>query len=61
MNYVKLALLISKGLIIVNSFSNSSAKRTVSDKIFKDRAYEIAISPKYDGYQIGLASMVKVF
>ena len=54
-------MLISKGLIIVNSLRNSSAKRTVSGKILTDRAYEIAISPKYDGYQIGLASMVKVF
>ena len=27
----------------------------------KDRAYEIAINPKYDGYQRGLASMVYKF
>ena len=37
-------------------------KRTISDKILKDRAYEIVINPKYDGYERGLASMVyKVF
>ena len=36
-------------------------KRTVSDKILKDRAYEIAINPKYDGYQRELASMVYKF
>ena len=36
--------------------------RTISDKTLKDKAYEIAISPKYDDHQIGLASMVyKVF
>ena len=34
------------------------AKRTTLDKILKERAYEIAIYPKYDGYQRGLASMV---
>ena len=26
------------------------AKKTISDKILKDRAYEIAINCKYDGY-----------
>ena len=37
------------------------AKRTISDKILKDRAYEIAINPKYDGYQRVLANMVYKF
>ena len=37
---------------------NDLAKRTVSDRILKDRAYKIAINPKYDGYQGGLASIV---
>ena len=27
------------------------AKRTVSDKVLKNRAYEIVINPRYDGYQ----------
>ena len=36
-------------------------KRTVSDQVLKDRAYEIAMNPKYDGYQKGLASMVYKF
>ena len=36
-------------------------KRTKSDKILKDKAFEIAINPKYDGYQRGLASMVCKF
>ena len=45
------------------AYSNSKGlgKRTISDKILKDRAYEIAINPKYDGYQIGLTSMVYKF
>ena len=35
--------------------------RTQADKVLKDRAYEIASDPKYDGYQRGLASMVYKF
>ena len=31
--------------------SNYLAKRTLSDKILKDRAYEIAKNPIYDGYR----------
>ena len=34
------------------------AKRTASDKVLKDKAFNIAKNPKYDGYQKGLASMV---
>ena len=41
--------------------SKDLAKRTISDKILKDRAYELAINPKYDGYQIGLTSIVYKF
>ena len=37
------------------------AMRTISDKILKDRAYEIATNWKYDGYQRALASMVYTF
>ena len=37
-------------------------RRTASDKILRDKAFNIAKSPKYEGYQHGLASMVyKVF
>ena len=32
------------------SDSKYLAKRTISDKILKDRAYEIARNSKYDGY-----------
>ena len=33
-------------------------KRTFSDKILRDKAFEIAKNLKYDGYQRGLASML---
>ena len=36
-------------------------RRTVSDKIFRYKAFNIAKNPKYDGYQRGLASMVYKF
>ena len=36
--------------------------RTKSDKVLRDKAYNIASNPEYDGYQRGLASMVyKIF
>ena len=34
------------------------ARRTASDKVLKDIAFNIAKNPKYDGYQRGLAFMV---
>ena len=36
-------------------------KRTVADKILKNKAFVIAKDPKYDGYQRGLDSMVYKF
>ena len=36
-------------------------RRTGSDKILTDKAFDIAKNPKYDGYQRGLASMVYKF
>ena len=36
-------------------------KRTVADKILKNKAFDIAEDPKHDGYQRGLASMVYKF
>ena len=33
-------------------------RRTASDKILRDKAFNIGKIPKYDGYQRGLASMV---
>ena len=46
-----------------SAYSNSKdlLKRTQSDKILKDKAFNIAKSPKYDGYQRGLTSMVYMF
>ena len=41
--------------------SNDLTKRTQSDKILKDKAFKIAESPNYNGYQRGLASMVYKF
>ena len=37
------------------------ARRTASDKVLGDKAFNIAKYPKYDGYQRGLASMVYKF
>ena len=37
------------------------AKRTASDKVLRDKAFNVAKNPKYDGYQRGLASMVYKF
>ena len=43
------------------SDSKDLVKRAISDKILRDRAYEIARNCKYDGYQTALASMVYNF
>ena len=37
------------------------ARRTASDKFLRDKAFNIAKNPKYDGYQRELASMVYIF
>ena len=37
------------------------ARRTASDKVLRDKAFNIARNPKYDGYQRGLTSMVYKF
>ena len=36
-------------------------KRTAADKVLRDKAFNNAKHPKYDGYQRGLASMVYKF
>ena len=36
-------------------------RRTASDKILRDKAFNIAKNPKYDRYQHGLASIVYKF
>ena len=37
------------------------ARRAASDKVLRDKAFNIAKNPKYDRYQRGLASMVYKF
>ena len=41
--------------------SNNLPRRTESDKVLRDKACGIASDPKYDRYQIGVASMVCKF
>ena len=36
-------------------------KRTASDKILRDKAFNIAKNPKYNGYQGGVASIIYIF
>ena len=43
------------------SDSKDLTKRSVSDKILRNRTFNNAKDPKYDGYQRGLASMVYNF
>ena len=43
------------------SKSKDLAKRTQSDKVLRDKAFNIAINPKYDGYQRRLTWMVYNF
>ena len=44
-----------------NESDKACSKRTISDKVLKDRAHEIARNRSYDGYQRALASMVYMF
>ena len=37
------------------------ARRTASDKVLRNKAFNIAKNPKYDRYQRELASMVTIF
>ena len=43
------------------SDSKDLTKRTVADKILRNRAFNVAKDPKYDGYQRGLSSTVYNF
>ena len=36
-------------------------RRTVSDKILCEKAFNIATNPKYDGHQQGISSMIYNF
>ena len=47
---------------MVYGYFKDIPRRTTSDKILRDKAFNIAENPKYHGYQRKLASMVyKVF
>ena len=46
---------------MANGKSKDLAKRTQSDKVLRDKAFKIAIDPKYDSYERGLASMAYKF
>ena len=46
---------------VAYSDSKDLTKRSIPDKSLKEKAYEIAINRKYDGYQRELASMVHKF
>ena len=42
-------------------FKNLARRSAASDKVLRDKAYNIADNLKYDAYQRGLASMVYKF
>ena len=35
------------------------ARRTAPDKVLRDKAFNIAKNPRYDGYQRGLSFLIK--
>ena len=46
---------------VVNGDFKDLVRRTASDKVLRDEAFNIAKDPKYDGYQRSLAAMVDKF
>ena len=54
MNYIKLCF-------ACDATCSDSKYLAISDKVLKDKAYEIAISTKYDKYHIVLVSVVYKF
>ena len=46
---------------MVHRYFKYLTRRTASDKILRDKAFNIANNPKYDGYQRSFASMVYNF
>ena len=47
-----------KACNLADSDFKDLARRTASDKVLRDKAFNITKNPKYDRYQRGLASMV---
>ena len=41
--------------------SKDLARKTAADKVLRDKAFNIAKDPKYDGYQRGLATMAYIW
>ena len=53
--------LVFNMILAYGDFKNLK-RRTQSDKVLNDKAFEIASNPKYDGYQRGVVSMIyKIF
>ena len=57
MNLIKLVF----NTILPNADHKDLINRTKSDKVLRDKVYDIASNPEYDGYERGLASMVYKF
>ena len=55
MNWTKLVFSISSG-----DFKDLT-RRTAADKVLRDKVFNIAKDPKYEGYQSGFLSMVYKF
>ena len=47
--------------MVYGDFKDLKIRKTAPDKVLRDKAFNIAKNPKYDGYQKGLASMVYKF
>ena len=47
--------------MVYGDFKDLKIRKTAPDKVLRDKAFNIAKNPKYDGYQKGLASMVYTF
>ena len=62
-NYIYKNELDKVGFVHDAAYSDSKdlTKRTVANKILKNKVFDIAKNPKYDGYRRGLASMVYKF
>ena len=57
MNEIRLVLFMMQHILIVKILQ----KEPLQIKILKNKAFDIAKDPKYDGYQRGLASMAYKF
>ena len=46
---------------MANGYFEDLTRRTASDKILRDKSFDFAKNPKYDGFQRGLVLMVYKF